>query len=156
MYSGHIALLSKINSGLTVNKLSSGWVLILNSGRNEKQNSIRAVLLKVNINFTYSVFHDKLGALLEKILSHEKEPSVSTKTDSDNRVISVYSWKTIPCVFCRSLATPKWVTKKHSILLFLKLNHLITLDFYYMGTKFRWKEYLQTFPLHSHSFMSSS
>lgn len=42
-------------------------LILLNSGRNEKQNIIGAVvLLKVNINVTYSVFHYKLGALLEK------------------------------------------------------------------------------------------
>lgn len=34
---------------------------------------------------------NSVGALLEKILSHEKEPNVTTKVDSDNRDISVYS-----------------------------------------------------------------
>lgn len=61
MYSGHIALLSRIHFDFTVNALFSGGVLILlNSGRSREQNVIRAVvLLKVNINVTYSVFHDK-------------------------------------------------------------------------------------------------
>lgn len=92
MYSGHIALLSKICSGLTVNKLFSGWELILlNSGRNKKKNIIRAgVLLKVNINVPCSVFHDKLNALLEKILSHKKEPNATSKINSDNRDSSIY------------------------------------------------------------------